>query len=194
MKRCCHCKEMKSLDCFSKDKHTKDGLKKTCKDCSSFAYKVYHQSHPEKALERTRKWRLLPENKKKNCEVAKRYYWKNPIISRIKSNLKKKTELGKARVRRYNNNRRDRFLKQENTLDVDDVSLLLRVQDYMCACCKKEFSDNLPYTVDHIIPLSKGGGLTLKNTQLLCRSCNSKKNNKSILYRNLLPFETVGGL
>lgn len=30
-------------------------------------------------------------------------------------------------------------------------------------------------TVDHIIPESKGGPLTLENTRTLCRSCNSRK-------------------
>lgn len=43
-----------------------------------------------------------------------------------------------------------------------------------CALCKIDG----PLSVDHIIPISKGGSKKLDNLQLLCKSCNNKKADK----------------
>ncbi len=49
-----------------------------------------------------------------------------------------------------------------------------------CACCKRK----IKLTIDHIIPVSKGGNNSIENIQPLCQSCNSKKYLKIIKYYN----------
>jgi hypothetical protein len=49
-----------------------------------------------------------------------------------------------------------------------------RRDDGKCARCGNR--ENLEY--DHIVPVSKGGGNTARNIELLCESCNRKKSNK----------------
>ena len=46
-----------------------------------------------------------------------------------------------------------------------------------CPICGVEI-DALNMSVDHIVPVSKGGKNSLKNFQLLCQSCNSRKGNR----------------
>ena len=58
-----------------------------------------------------------------------------------------------------------------------------------CACCRIECvrpkGFNLPNeaTLDHVHPIAKGGTHTWDNVQVLCRSCNTMKNdNKNFMY------------
>lgn len=46
--------------------------------------------------------------------------------------------------------------------------------NYRCRSC----SGTKYLTVDHIIPISKGGTDDLSNLQTLCRACNSSKKDK----------------
>ena len=56
---------------------------------------------------------------------------------------------------------------------------LCDIVGHRCLWCGK----TEPLTVDHIIPLSKGGRNHIENCQPLCRPCNSKKATKTMDFR-----------
>lgn len=50
-----------------------------------------------------------------------------------------------------------------------------------CWYCGKEVASRDELTADHIFPRSKGGDNSLDNLALVCKSCNSSKNNMDLL-------------
>ena len=49
---------------------------------------------------------------------------------------------------------------------------------YECAACKMTSHNRIPFQIDHIIPLNKGGKTVAENLQVLCRKCNASKSDK----------------
>jgi hypothetical protein len=88
----------------------------------------------------------------------------------------------------FNKELQDRLLRKINQprIDACKFTSLKEVKDFIylkygkkCLCCGSEKNISL----DHIIPIKKGGKNTLDNLQPLCKSCNSKKGIKIIDYR-----------
>lgn len=62
-----------------------------------------------------------------------------------------------------------------------DVRKEIIDRDKYCLCC----GSYERLSIDHVIPISKGGMNVIENLQTLCVSCNSKKGNKTIDYRGI---------
>ena len=95
----------------------------------------------------------------------------------------------------HNSTKKDRRMRKLSTVMVDkDITLkdLFKRDGGVCAICgkrcrwedKEERADGTIVTykdypsVDHIVPLSKGGKHAWDNIQLACRSCNSRKGDR----------------
>jgi 5-methylcytosine-specific restriction protein A len=55
--------------------------------------------------------------------------------------------------------------------------IVLRRDNWTCLQCNKKLIGS-DATVDHRIPLTRGGTNELTNLQAMCRSCNSSKKNR----------------
>lgn len=64
----------------------------------------------------------------------------------------------------------------EGYFSADDISRILKMQNYKCAWCRKSLRNG--HHVDHILPIAKGGTNWPKNLQCLCPTCNLSKGAK----------------
>ena len=71
---CGKCHEIKTTDCFHKNKNKKDGVGIECKQCYSERHRQYSENNKEKISERNR---LYYENNKKEVKERRRQYREN---------------------------------------------------------------------------------------------------------------------
>lgn len=84
------------------------------------------------------------------------------------------------KMRSYRHTRR-KYEVDAGTFEEEDWTRLLIQYGSRCLRCKTY--DNL--SLDHIVPLVKGGKNEYRNYQILCRSCNSWKGSNIIDFRGL---------
>lgn len=205
---CSDCKEWFTLDEFYPNPRKKSGVHGQCKPCSIKRVSHYYHADKGRAYQQNRKhyW----NNKEHEQEKFKEWYnanaerqcqkaraWHKENYDRVRGKRQEyaknwrntrgkewySSPEGRFYVNRAAQVRRKRAKLVDSTLTKEEWFEILKVQNYTCLGCNKKFTDILKPTIDHVIPLSKGGGLTKENTQALCRNCNSRKHTKIIDYR-----------
>jgi 5-methylcytosine-specific restriction endonuclease McrA len=73
--------------------------------------------------------------------------------------------------------RHSRIKNTGGSFSLEEWNELKKKYGYRCPKCGKKEPD-IKLTVDHIIPISKGGNSFISNIQPLCGICNCKKFNK----------------
>lgn len=160
--------------------------------------KKYRESHKEQILIAKRKW--TKENPEKRKAIVRRYYekklkedpeWAN---KKAKFYYDKDPEKARKRLREYRKSRPvwtrlQKYLRRTRcgSGQVDKEHLnkeleglvmeKLKNQDYKCFYCGVGIEES--FSIDHIIPLSRGGSNNIENIDLVCKPCNTKKSTRS---------------
>lgn len=212
-KICTKCKINKSLEEYCKDIRNKDGKCSECKNCTIIRTTRYKKTDKGKLAqakyEKSNKGKLMrvktsikysktDKGKLAHAKYAKSDKGKLAQAKYNKSDKGKlvkqryyKTDKGKLLQTKNRHNKRNWKSKTLDNLTTKESNIIMFAQNYQCAnpnckCKYGRFFDMVEPTLDHIVPVSKGGGLTIKNIQYLCQSCNSKKLIQEIDYRTEL--------
>ena len=113
----------------------------------------WKQANPEKNVASAVKWQRA--NAEKRAIITRKYRQKNPDKYRLWSH------------------RRRVSVQSAGSYLITDKELSVLTLSPCVSCGSKENQ-----TIDHIIPVSKGGRNSIGNLQTLCLSCNSSKRDR----------------
>ena len=164
MKKCRKCGKEKPLDEFHRRKTSKDGRAYECKSCMAVRRRRHY--HVNETVE-TRKL-CRERNKEKRNAYDRRWRAEN----KDKVLAYRKTEVYKAARVRVSHSRRSRVSER-----IDRASWENRLDYYggKCVYCNTEND----ITIEHRIPISRGGTNLPANLVPACKSCNCKKGTKT---------------
>lgn len=133
----------------------------------------YRDTHKEQIAEKSRKYRQA--NKELMAKRYSKWQSENPEI-----------------VRASYHRRRARILNADGSHTAKDIMALKDLYGERCMNpdCGKPITESNKITIDHIVPLIKGGSNNIDNLQFLCLSCNSSKYTKTKDYR-LKPIKEI---
>ena len=126
----------------------------------------YEQSEKGKAA--AHRARVSPAGKAR----ALRYYY--TAKGKEAQRRYNQSEKGKARLARGVHKRRA-AMAILSTLTAEEWAAIKERQGQRCLYCNQV----KPLTMDHLLPLSKGGVHTAENVVAACLSCNSKRGNRA---------------
>lgn len=179
-KRCSKCKVLKSVLEFSSHAGHKDGLCSWCKDC------VIKEAEPKRDEKNKRYREIYKENAEEERERLKKYREDNREWYVNWSRLWRKNNKTKTKI--YKHRRRVLETSAQGCYTEEDIEKKRKEQNGFCWWCGNPFDETqnrLMETIDHVIPLARGGTNEPSNIVLAHKSCNSSKGTK-------MPWEWKG--
>ena len=200
MKTCHRCRAAKPAIEFYVKLGSKDGLQSYCKSCHGMMNRLNHAANPERRKEVARNWRAdnyeryralankweadnlvhrraksrawRVANKERNR--ARQLAWQAANPEKLRAIYKRYSQANPERTQLAHSLRRAR--KQANGICVVTIEEIKRLLGRPCYLCGAKST-----SIDHIIPIARGGRHSIGNLLGACGPCNSQKHSKFLI-------------
>lgn len=172
-RQCLGCKVWKAANCFGSDKRGLFGLRSLCNICR----RVRARSSDRDIL-----FDLRFESRQERYRADPQRYignWQKKNKAKVRQYKAKWKTTHLAAVVRHSQIRRTRIAGKQEHYTLDQWMKLCSDCGNICLSCQQP----KPLTVDHVVPISRGGNDTIENIQPLCIICNVKKGTKILDFR-----------
>jgi len=137
--------------------------------------RAYRRENAERLKQYGRQYRL---EHREECRIVEKHY-KQEHKKETRARIDEWRRCNPGKTQEYLARRRALEMGAEGSYTADDWTAILDKYGHKCLACGT--TENI--SVDHVIPLRKGGSNYPHNLQPLCVSCNSSKKNRYIEYR-----------
>ncbi len=166
-KYCWRCKIVKPVSDFSKNRCVLDGHSRTCKACV-----LAIESSPI-AIARKKDYRAQHKDRERiSARLRLQRVKDDPALL---SKYRHRMRMAQHKRRR----RTDNAMDNGAPVSAAQFSAICAMATGKCLCCGRVSE----LTIDHVLPISKGGSNAPSNVQPLCRPCNSSKGVRVVDYR-----------
>lgn len=164
LKICNECHEVLPIEQFSKCTANNDGLQNKCRECNNISSKQYYEENKEERQQHDKQY--YEENKEKRQQHYQQYH-----------------QTPQGQIVAFNNNTKRRKREEEQGAGINKEQWLemMNFFNWKCAYSGKSLGVKNNRSIDHIIPLVKGGEHEVWNCVPMDKSLNSSKNDTDIM-------------
>ena len=181
LKVCAKCNKIKRIEKFMSDRREADGFHPICETCALMAAgkgKIKRTKKKCPICEQILPVSMFYRNAGGSSRDSLSWHCKRCSRELSVSAIKGKPDYYNRKNREI---QRIRRAVPGNITEAERQELFDKYER-KCLCCKRP-EGVVELTIDHVIPLSRGGENTLENAQVLCRGCNAVKGDKEYEYR-----------
>ncbi len=192
-KICTRCSTWRPVTRFPKRAAMNDGYDSHCKECHNLGSRQWRKDNPDRVAELNDEYYAANHEERKAYHRAYRQKHLEHLRALNRKFYRDNSEYARIYAREWGYRNPDKLRARDNarrafkkgnggTFTAEEWQEQKKYYKHTCLRCGRQ-EPEISLTVDHVIPLSKGGHNSIENIQPLCLSCNVAKHIKSTDYR-----------